>query len=439
MILSKFESVKLKASGINLHIKKTDKFKTNHIMITLRTALSKDSAHFNALIPMVLKRGTRKCSETIELEKKLENMYGAGLRSNISKIGEVQLVVFGVDILSEKYLPYGEDLLKEAIELLNDVVFDPAMDGSYLRNDYVEQEKFLLLQTIDGLIDDKQTYSTIRCVEKMCENEKFGISKYGKREDVEKITRDALSESYYRLLKESKIDIFVTGDVDTDNIVNMMDECFTHKAYEDEDVKGILKWTDDIGEIRNCCEEMDVNQGKLVIGCRVGTKYQDDDYSALVVMNGILGAYPHSKLFQNVREKNSLAYYAYSTVETVKGIMLMSSGIDSSKKDEVQGIMIEQLKEMQKGNITETEMEFTKKAIITRLKTASDYPTGDVDNLLAGLVTGKYRSFEKMIEEIQDVTFEDVVRVANGIEVDIIYFLSGGLNGNGTGGYENQL
>ena len=161
-----------------------------------------------------------------------------------------------------------------------------------------------------------------------------------------------------------------------------------------------------------------------MIGYRTNTTYEDPDFPALLMMNGIFGGFTHSKLFQNVREKASLAYYASSSVEYIKGIMTVSAGIDCSNEERVLKIVAEQLDEIRAGNITQTEMDFTFKGLRSSLLMADDSVSGGVDFVLCDLVSGKTRTSKELIEELSKVTPQDVVRVANRVQQDTVYFLS---------------
>ncbi len=412
-------------SGIDLYFKKTDKFKTDYMLMVVQTELKEDTATANALLPMVLGRGTRNCPSTVEFIKTLDDMYGAAFKADISKKGEVQMLVFGIEVPNARFLPENDPLTGKAMGLLRDVVFDTAVDDEgLLRTDYVAQEKENLRHVIEGIIDDKQSYAMKRCIEAMCEDERFGVSKFGRLDQIDQIDAKMLTQRYNEVASKSPIALFVVGDLDEGSLLSHARECFGFKRDVTPITDTVDEWKSSVHEVKHVTDTMDVTQGKLVIGYRTNTTYEDPDFPALLMMNGIFGGFTHSKLFQNVREKASLAYYASSSVEYIKGIMTVSAGIDCSNEERVLKIVAEQLDEIRAGNITQTEMDFTFKGLRSSLLMADDSVSGGVDFVLCDLVSGKTRTSKELIEELSKVTPQDVVRVANRVQQDTVYFLS---------------
>jgi predicted Zn-dependent peptidase len=143
-----------------------------------------------------------------------------------------------------------------------------------------------------------------------------------------------------------------------------------------------------------------------------------------MVYNGILGGGPHSKLFQNVREKASLAYYAFSKLEKNKGLMLIGCGIEFANFDRTVKIIKEQLEDIKAGKISDYEFDSTVKSLVNSFKESSDSPSMIISLYLDGIINGVRESTDDMIKKIQDVTKEDVKKVAQKINLDTIFFLN---------------
>jgi len=169
---------------------------------------------------------------------------------------------------------------------------------------------------------------------------------------------------------------------------------------------------------------MSVSQGKLSLGFRTGTAPNDNDYYSLLVYNGILGGGIHSKLFQNVREKASLAYYAFSRLEKFKGLMVISSGIEIQNRKMAEDIIMDQLKEIENGNITDYEYSSTLKAIETGIKSLKDSQLHIVDFYLSQVVGGTEDTLDGIIGKIKKVTRQDVIDISKRIKLDTVYFLT---------------
>lgn len=418
-----------KVAGVNetdIYFIKTEKFKTETISIFFQDKLDKDSVSYNALFPNVLKRGCRKYPTLREISSKLDDMYGASLYCDIGKKGESHIVHFFIDYVSNKYLGGDNNNFKDACTILFDVICDPVTENGAFNSEYVRQEKVNLASIIESRINDKMAYSQERCYEEMCKDEPFGIYEYGKKEDVERIQPLELYQHYKKVLISTKKYIFITGETYEDKI-DLIKTIMTEKFPESKAVTIFTEYKCKSfnGTVANIDEFMDVNQGKLCVGFRSGIKANDKDYYALLMYNSILGGggFVNSKLFINVREKESLAYYIFSNLEKYKGIMMISSGIDASNKQKTLDIIAEQMETMKKGNISDFEMEYTKATIIYSLKSISDGQLRLTDYYFSQIAGGTNDDFDTFTEKLKKVTKEDVIKVAAKMKLDTIYFL----------------
>ena len=218
-----YKQIEIK-KGIKLNILKTNKFKTNLIAIMLTTKLDRENVTKNALIPAVLKRGTKTLKTQEEINKKLEEMYGASLDCGLDKTGDNQVLKFYIESVNDEFLPENsENMLKESLENLLEFVLNPYLENDGFKKEYVEQEKENLKQIIEGKIDNKARYALDRCIEEMYKNQPYGLYKYGYIEDMENINEKNLYEHYKKLISNCKIDIFVSGIVD-EEIENIIKE-----------------------------------------------------------------------------------------------------------------------------------------------------------------------------------------------------------------------
>lgn len=192
-------------NGIKLHKIQTDKFKTNLIAVMLTTKLERESVTKNALIPAILRRGTAKLNTQEEINKKLEEMYGASFDCGLDKTGDNQVLKFYIETVNDEFLPQdAENMLKTSLENIFDIVLNPYLESNCFKKEYVEQEKENLKQIIEGKIDNKARYSLDRCIEEMYKNKPYGLYKYGYIEDLEEITPQSLYEHYKKIISECK-------------------------------------------------------------------------------------------------------------------------------------------------------------------------------------------------------------------------------------------
>ena len=410
--------------GIKIHTIKTDKFKTNLIAIMLTTKLNRENVTKNALIPTVLKRGTKNLKTQEEINKKLEEMYGASLDCGLDKTGDNQVLKFYIETVNDEFLPQeAENMLKTSLEEIFEFVFNPYLENNCFKKEYVEQEKENLKQIIEGKIDNKARYSLDRCIEEMYKDKPFGLYKYGYIEDMKNIDEENLYEYYQKLINECKIDIFVSGIVDenTENVIKNNENIAKLGEREPQYNKTeiVAKKSEKEKDIQ---ESMEVTQGKLIIGMDLDI---DDDNLRYDVMiyNSLFGGSANSKLFQNVREKASLAYTASSSYYRFKNNIFINCGIEIPNYEKALEIIKQQIDDMKKGDFTDEEVENAKKGIIASIKTIDDEQDTEITYFFSQELSQNKCDIEQYINRIAVVNKENVIEIANKVSINTIYFL----------------
>lgn len=410
--------------GIKLHTIKTEKFKTNLIAIMLTTKLNRENVTKNALVPAVLRRGTKNLTTQEEINKKLEEMYGASLDCGLDKTGDNQVLKFYIETVNDEFLPQeAENMLKTSLEKIFEFVFNPYLENGCFKKEYVEQEKENIKQIIDGKIDNKARYSLDRCIEEMYKDKPYGLYKYGYVEDMKNINEKNLYEYYQQLINECKIDIFVSGIIDeeTENIIKNNENIIKLKDREPQynEPEIIAKRTEKENDVQ---ESMDVTQGKLIMGMDLDI---DDDNLRFDVMiyNSIFGGSANSKLFQNVREKASLAYTASSSYYRFKNNIFINCGIEIKNYEKALEIIKQQIEDMKKGDFTDEEVENAKKGIIASIKTIDDEQDTEITYFFSQELSKSKCNIEQYMQRISEVTKDKVVDVANKVSINTVYFL----------------
>lgn len=412
-----------KKSGYKLHIVPTAKYKTNTIVMKMKAPLTKETVTLRALLPYVLQSNTSKYPTTPLLRAYLDDLYGAGFYVDVTKKGEYHIISLTVDIVNEKFLSDSTPLLEKAFQLLTEVLFHPKTNGDAFDSATVDNEKRALKQRIQSIYDDKMRYASTRLVEEMCNNEPYGIDANGNLEDLEKVTAAALYEFYQKALAEDEIDLYVIGDVSEEEVDRLGNQYIKLLDREPNVIPRLVakKITDE----KEVIEKQDVKQGKLNIGYRTNIVYGDSEYFALQIFNGLFGGFSHSKLFINVREKASLAYYASSRLESHKGLLIVMSGIENENYKQAVDIIKEQFAAMKQGDFTEEELQQTKAVVRNQLLETIDVPRGLIEILYHNVIANDKITLDEWIEKTEAISKEEVVHVANKIQLDSIYFLTG--------------
>ncbi len=411
--------------GLTVHSMHTNKYKTNSLILMIKAPLMKETVAMRALLPHLLQNGTAKSPTRKKLRERLDDMYGAMLATDVQKKGEEHVITIRLDVANERFLSDSTPLFEKAIELLAEVVFNPNVEGDSFVNSVVESEKRSLKQRIKSVYDDKMRYANVRVTEEMCKNEPFALTAFGTEEEVEAVSSTSIYEYYKNVLQTNQFDLYMVGAFDEDKAANLVTTHFKKLADKQAVVPNQTSPSPNVTEVNIVNEEQDVKQGKLHMGFRTYTTYGDDDYVAMQVCNGLYGAFSHSKLFMNVREKESLAYYAASRFESHKGVMMVMSGIEFSKYDRAVEIIKEQFEAMKKGDFTEAEVEQTKAMLKNQILETADVARGLVELSYHQVVSGKKRTIEEWMQQIDAVTKEDIVKVAEKVRLDTIYFLTG--------------
>ena len=420
-------SIDLK-QGIKAHFIKTDKYKTDLTCVIITTALNRENVTKNALIPFILRRGNMKLKNQYLINRELENLYGASFNCGIDKMGDNVVLKFYIESISNEYALNNENILKSCVETLLDIVFNPIQENGILNNEFLEVEKENLKKVINSKIDEKDSYALDRCISNMYGDNGFGLYKYGYVEDVDSITVEELSEYYKWLVDNSKIDIFISGNIDNDDMKKVLEENENIRKLKPRIENYILnnEFTEvktPVTEEKNMEESMNVTQGKLVIGLDV-TKPIDNLQEIAFVYNAILGDGANSMMFQNVREKASLAYSAKSMFVKQKLNIFIRCGIQIENYKKAVDLIKVQLENIKEGKFTDEDIENAKTYLISGIKTIEEEQDTEVVFYIGQEISKVNMTLEEYIEKISNVTRENIINFASSVKVNTVYFLT---------------
>jgi len=406
----------------NLHHLATDKFKTNLIQVYFMLPLKNEKeAAMNALIPSVLERGSKNYKDNQLIKTQLENLYGSNMSFNILKRGENQILRFSLEMVNEKFLTHKSNLTVDAFNLLNDIIFNPLTEAGKFNEKYFKQEKEILKQDILSLINDKYSFTVENCLSRMCKNEKYGIYKMGSVSVLDQISNQELFDHYQKILSQAKRSLFLVGNFKSSFVNDLFENTELQAGDDIFDEQTEVVYRDK--KIDFYEQELRVNQARLSIGFRTGITRKMPDYYSLLVFNSLIGGSTHSRLFQEIREKRSLAYYVSSSIETTKGLLLINSGINAENKEKVIELVKKEIAAVAAGDFSEEEFMRSKKSIINHLKQDLDSNKALSAHFLLSLVNNKEESINQTIKGVEAVNREDIIAVAEKLKMDTIYLL----------------
>lgn len=411
------------APGVCLRAVQTEKFKTACFSVNFLRQHTAQTAALDALLPSVLLRATEKYPNIRSISVHLDELYGATFGTLVRRKGEVKLLGFYADFVEDRFLPHGESVFAPMTDFLSEVLFRPLTENGVFCTACVEGEKQNLINAIESNMNDKRSYAATKMLQAMCEGEAYGVPRLGTVEAVRAITPQTLWQHYQDVLNTSRVEIFYAGARSAEEAAALFAPVFAHRQAASFASYG-TQVVRDAEKTREIFETMDVTQGKLVMGLRTGITVSDADYPALLLLNAVLGAGMTSKLFVNVREKLSLCYYAGSSIEKFKGVMVISSGIAFENYEKAKQAILHELEDCKQGVISEQELESARRQVLSALRAAMDSPA-QMDEFYCGMAISAGDDYSVLTHKIEGLTKDDLSRAAQKLSLDTVYFLKG--------------
>lgn len=409
--------------GVTLRVFPDKRFKQEGLSLQLIRPMCREEAASNALISAVLLRGTQHHPDIRDITLHLDDLYGATVGSLVRRVGDYQTTGFYCSFTEDRYALDGDEILKPTMAFLEELLLMPRLENGVFCESFVEGEKRNVLSAIEAQKNDKRIYASTQLMKYMCAQDSTGISRLGEPEDVRKIEPAGLYRHYQKLLRESRIDLFYVGSQDGKTIGNLLAPMFEKIERNYIPLPEQTPFRDG-GDTRNV-EQMEVTQAKLQMGFVTPSSIHTPDFVPYQVLNMVFGGGMTSKLFMNVREKMSLCYDIGSSYQGSKGILTVGAGTDSQMAETVEKQILEQLECCRRGEISPQELESAKEALLSSLRSIPDSP-GSIENYYAtGALSGLTITTEQYMEQVQQVTLENLTEVAQKVRLHSVYLLKG--------------
>lgn len=414
------------APGVELLAARSTQFKTGLFTVTLIVPLREETATANALIPEVLYRGSRRHPDISSLSAAADSLYGAAVSVGVRQRGESQCVCLRCGFIDDRFALDGMAVLEPAVGLVGEILLDPAVEGGMFRRDYVAGEGANLADRIRSQVNDKTGWAVHRLVEEMCAGEAYAVDKLGRAEEAQAMDAETLWARYQALLAQARVVFYYNGSASPERVEAAVRRVFAplmtgRRARED-----CLVLSEPRGGVRRVTDVMDVTQGKLAMGFRTGITMGDGRLPALLVCNALYGGTSHSKLFMNVRERMSLCYFASSAVDKLKGLMVVTSGVEPANFDTARDEILAQLDAVRRGDFTREELTAAVQAMLNRLVSRRDSQSLMEDDDVTGLLAlGRPDDREELVRAVERVTAEQIALAAGQVRLDTVYYLTG--------------
>ena len=409
--------------GVTLRCCRENRFKQGCLSFQLVRPMTKGESARNALIPAVLLRGTKRCSDLRAITEHLDELYGASVSPLVRRVGDYQTTGLYCGFMDDRFALPGDQVLAPMIRFLEEILLDFPTEGGGFLPAFVESEKKNLISTIESELNDKRAYAMGKLLKTMCRADTFGLPRLGETEDVAAIDPVSLLRHYRTILRESPIEIFYAGSASAGAVAAYLRPLLSRLDRSCGKLAPQTPFTTCPGQ--DATETMEVSQGKLCMGFVTPVTNRDPEFPAMQVLNTIFGAGMTSKLFLNVRERLSLCYSVGSSYYGTKGIITVSAGIDFDKEQLTKEEILRQLDACRRGEISEEELNAGKEAILSSLRSTHDSPGAIEGYYATAALSGMNLTPESYMAAVECVNAAQVVAAARTVTLHSTYFLKG--------------
>ena len=409
-------------ASYNLHLINTDKFKTITIKVVFSRPIKKDEITMRNVLSDVLLQSSKNYESRRELTIKAEELYAADVFNNTQRIGNYILTSFNLQVLNDKYTEDGN--FEEAVKFLSEIIFNPDIKNNAFKEDKLDLVLSNVKVALESLKEDATNYSLLRLMEAYDKDSPVSYRMVGYLEDIDKIKTDTLYEYYQKMIEYDYVDIYVVGDIENNTIQEIMKKYFKFRKVKKIKPSYNIEPKKTRKRRLLAKETIENNQSKLAIACTISKASKYEINYPLVLANIIYGGGPDSKLFKDVREKNSLCYSIYSYPVKLDNLLIISAGIDKENYNKSLELITELLKDMKKGKFTDKDINIAKEYYNTACEEVEESEYKIINEYLSQEILG-VEPLEERVKIMNNVTKKDIVKVIKKIDMDTVFLLEG--------------
>ena len=409
-------------ASYNLHLINTDKFKTITIKVVFSRPIKKDEITMRNVLSDVLLQSSKNYESRRELTIKAEELYAADVFNNTQRIGNYILTSFNLQVLKDKYTEDGN--FEEAVKFLSEIIFNPDIKNNAFKEDKLDLVLSNVKVALESLKEDATNYSLLRLMEAYDKDSPVSYRMVGYLEDIDKIKTDTLYEYYQKMIEYDYVDIYVVGDIENNTIQEIMKKYFKFRKVKKIKPSYNIEPKKTRKRRLLAKETIENNQSKLAIACTISKASKYEINYPLVLANIIYGGGPDSKLFKDVREKNSLCYSIYSYPVKLDNLLIISAGIDKENYNKSLELTTELLKDMKKGKFTDKDINIAKEYYNTACEEVEESEYKIINEYLSQEILG-VEPLEERVKIMNNVTKKDIVKVIKKIDMDTVFLLEG--------------
>lgn len=409
--------------GVHLHFIQSEKFKTNKIKVRFSAPMSEKTIAGRVLTASMLETSNALYPTSQSFREKLANLYGANFSTSLSRRGLVHYLDINLSFVRDQFLSRKNVLTDEILDFLKASLFSPLSNGNAFDAKTFEIEKKNVLTDLEAEIENNFYHAHRKLNDLFYDLSEMRIPRVGTVELVEKETAESSFATFQQMLKEDQVDFFFIGNF---NEIAIRDKIQDFHFAEREQPLELMYQQSYSNVTRENLEQREVHQSIIELAYHFSAQYGDSEHLPLIVLNGLLGGFAHSKLFVNVREKESLAYTISSNFDIFSGLMRIYAGIDRANRTKTIALINRQILDLKRGNFTDDELEQTKKMLKNSILLAQDRQNTLIERAYMSAVLGKkFLSLEAWLESLENVRKNEVIKAAQQLKLQAIYFMEG--------------
>ena len=409
--------------GVHLHFIQSEKFKTNKIKVRFSAPMSEKTIAGRVLTASMLETSNALYPTSQSFREKLANLYGANFSTSLSRRGLVHYLDINLSFVRDQFLSRKNVLTDEILDFLKASLFSPLSNGNAFDAKTFEIEKKNVLTDLEAEIENHFYHAHRKLNDLFYDLSEMRIPRVGTVELVEKETAESSFATFQQMLKEDQVDFFFIGNF---NEIAIRDKIQDFHFAEREQPLELMYQQSYSNVTRENLEQREVHQSIIELAYHFSAQYGDSEHLPLIVLNGLLGGFAHSKLFVNVREKESLAYTISSNFDIFSGLMRIYAGIDRANRTKTIALINRQILDLKRGNFTDDEFEQTKKMLKNSILLAQDRQNTLIERAYMSAVLGKkFLSLEAWLESLENVRKNEVIKAAQQLKLQAIYFMEG--------------
>lgn len=409
--------------GVHLHFIQSEKFKTNKIKVRFSAPMSEKTIAGRVLTASMLETSNALYPTSQAFREKLANLYGANYSTSLSRRGLVHYLDINLSFVRDQFLSRKNMLADEMLDFLKASLFFPLSNGKAFDAKTFEIEKRNVLTDLEAEIENHFYHAHRELNNLFYDLPEMRIPRVATIELVEKETAETSFAAFQQMLNQDQIDFFFIGDFNEIAVREKIQEF--HFSEREQHLQ--LSYQQNYSNItREKLEQRDVHQSIVELAYHFSSQYGDRGHLPLIVLNGLLGGFAHSKLFVNVREKESLAYTISSSFDIFSGLMRIYAGIDRTNRTKTIALINRQILDLKRGHFTDEELEQTKNMLKNSILLAQDRQNTLIERAYMSSVLGKkFLSLEAWLKALENVSKADLIEAAQQLKLQAIYFMEG--------------